>query len=157
MAEALSNLSDQTRSLVKGEIDTALRESWAKAKRSWPPAALIAASGVLILLTAASSYRLSLRLLEKRLSPAGAALAATAVYGAAAAAAAALGLRQLRDVPVPLPTQTVRQASGAVAGAASQAARAPVPGEPVPGESGTQHPAPAGDPAARAGGGGSDS
>lgn len=124
VAEALNNLSDQTRVLVKGEIDSALRETWEKAKRSGPPAMLLAASGALALLAAASAYRLTLRLLEKRLSPAGAAFAATVGYGSAAACAGVFGIRALREAPLPLPTQTAREASGAVADAVDQAGQA---------------------------------
>jgi hypothetical protein len=117
---ALNDLSDQTRALVKTEIDSALRETWQKAKQSGPSAMLLAASGMLALCAAASSYRLTLRLLEKWLSPAAAALTATVGYGAAAACAGVLGIRKLQGAPMPLPTQTVREASGAVADAASQ-------------------------------------
>jgi hypothetical protein len=124
VAEALNNLSDQTRVLVKSEIDSALRETWEKAKRSGPPAALLAASGVLSLFAAASAYRLTLRLLEKRLSPAGAAFAATVGYGAVAACAGVFGFRALREVPLPLPTQTAREATGAVAEVVDQAGHA---------------------------------
>jgi hypothetical protein len=124
VAEALNNLSDQTRGLVQSEIDSALRETWEKAKRSGPPAALLAAGGVLSLFAMASAYRLSLRLLEKRLSPAGAAFAATVGYGAAAACAGVAGIRALREAPLPLPTQTAREASGAVADAVNQAGQA---------------------------------
>jgi hypothetical protein len=70
IAKALTDLSDQSRVLVKSEIDSPLRETWEKARRSGPPAALAAASGALALLAAASAYRLTLRLLEERLPPA---------------------------------------------------------------------------------------
>ena len=119
MAEALHDLSDQTRVLVRHEIDAALREMWDKARQGGPAAALLAASGVLGLLAAASSYRLSLRLLEKRLPPATAALAAAVVYGTAAACAAVLGAQRMRELPLPVPAETMREASAAVAGATS--------------------------------------
>src|SRR5947209_16052965 len=99
-----------------------------KAKQSGPAAALLAAGGLLALGTIASSYQLSLRLLEKRLSPAGAALAATVGYGAAAAGVAALAIREFRKAPAPVPVQTVREASRAVAGANSETGQQPAPG-----------------------------
>lgn len=40
-----------------------------------------------------------------------------------AAGAGVLGIRKLQEAPLPLPVQTVREASGAVAGAASTADR----------------------------------
>lgn len=98
----------------------ALREIWQKAKQGGPAAALLAASGALGLLAAASSYRLSLRLLEKRLPPATAALVATGCYLAAAAGTGVLGARRMREVPLPVPTETVKDASAAMADAAAE-------------------------------------
>lgn len=121
MAEALHTLTDQTQKLARREIRSALRETWQKASASGPALGLLAASGVCALLAAASSYRLSLRLLEKRLPPASAALAATMVYGGAAAAAATLGIKWLRRLPPPVPAQTAQQAGQAVAAAAGEA------------------------------------
>jgi uncharacterized protein (DUF1684 family) len=92
-----------------------LREAWNKARQGGPAAGLLAASGVLALFATVSAYRLSLRLLEKRLSPAAAAFAATSGYGAAAVAAGVLGYARLRKAPLPLPTETAREAAGAVA------------------------------------------
>ena len=74
IAEALGDLSEQTRILVRREIDAAQREMWEKAKESAPALALLGAAGTLGLLAAASAYRLTLRLLERRLSPASAVL-----------------------------------------------------------------------------------
>jgi hypothetical protein len=99
IAEALHDLSDHTAALARRKVDSALRETWNKARQSGPPAALLAASGVLALFATVSAYRLSLRLLEKRVSPAVAALAATSGYGAAAAASG----------------ETARETAGAVA------------------------------------------
>jgi hypothetical protein len=123
IAEALGDLSEQTRVLVRGEVDAAQREMWEKAKASAPALALVVAAGALGLLAAASSYRLSLRLLEMRLSPPAAALAATAGYGAGAACAAVLAARQVRELPSLFPAQTAKQAREALAGAAAEAGR----------------------------------
>jgi hypothetical protein len=120
IAEALHDLSDSTAALAKREARAALKEMWEKARQNSPAGALLAAAGVLALLAAASSYQMSLRLLEKRLSPAAAALAATAGYGTAAAAAGALGWARLRKAPLPLPTQTAQETAGAVAEADSR-------------------------------------
>jgi uncharacterized protein (DUF1684 family) len=115
IAEALHDLSDHTAALARREINSALRETWSKARQGGPAAALLAASGVLALFATASAYRLSLRLLERRLSPATAALVATSGYGAAAAVAGVLGYTRLRKVPLPLPAETARETAGAVA------------------------------------------
>ena len=115
IAEALHDLSDHTAALARREVTSAVREMWGKARQSGPAAALLAASGVLALFATVSAYRLSLRLLEKRLSPVAAAFTATCGYGAAAAAAGALGYLRLRQAPRPLPTETARETAGAVA------------------------------------------
>jgi hypothetical protein len=114
IADTLHDLSDQTRVLVRREVNSALREMWHKATKSGPGIGLLAASGALALFAAASSYRLSLRLLEQRLSPVTSALIATAGYGAAAAGAGVLGARLLRQAPPPLPTDTAKEARQAV-------------------------------------------
>jgi hypothetical protein len=121
MTDALHNLTDQTQKLARHEIANALRETWQKASASAPALGLLAGGGCCALLAVASSYRLSLRLLEKRLSPVSAALTAAAVYGAAAAAATTLGIQRLRRLPLPVPARTVQQAEQAVAAATEEA------------------------------------
>jgi hypothetical protein len=115
IAEALHDLSDHTAALARREVNSALRETWNEARQGGPAAALLAASGVLALVATVSAYRLSLRLLEKRLSPVAAAFAATSGYGTAAAAAGVLGYTRLRQAPLPLPAETARETDGAVA------------------------------------------
>jgi hypothetical protein len=115
IAEALGDLSEQTRILVRHEIDAAQREMWEKAKDSAPAFALVATAGALGLFAAASSYRLSLRLLEKRLPPSAAAFAATVGYGAGAAWTAVLAARRIRGLPPPFPAETAKRAGKAVA------------------------------------------
>jgi Putative Actinobacterial Holin-X, holin superfamily III len=114
IAAAVSDLSDQTRLLVRREIDAAVQEMWTKAKRSAPAVVLTGASAGLLLLSAACAYQFSLRLLERRLSPASAAMAAAAAYGAAGAFTGVLGIRQLRNAQLPLPTRTMQQTTAAV-------------------------------------------
>jgi hypothetical protein len=123
IAEALGDLSDQTRVLVRHEVEAAQREMCEKAKASAPALVLLVAAGALGLLAAASSYRLSLRLLETRLSPPAAALAATLAYGGGAACAAVLAARQIRQLPPLFPAETARQAREAVTEAVAEAGR----------------------------------
>ena len=54
IAEALHDLSDHTAALARREVDSALRETWNKARQSGSPAALLAASGVLALFATVS-------------------------------------------------------------------------------------------------------
>jgi Putative Actinobacterial Holin-X, holin superfamily III len=127
MAEALHTLTDETQQLARREMTAALREMWAKARASGPALGLLAVSGCCGLLAAASGYRLSLRLLERRLPPASAALVAALGYGAAAAGAATLAVQRLRQAPLPIPSGTARQAGQAAAAAAAEAASRPDP------------------------------
>ena len=127
MAQAVGDLSEQTRRLVRQELDAAQQEIRDKVTEIAPALALAAAAGGFGLLAAASAYRLSLRLFEKGLPPAAAAFAATIGYGAAAAGAAVLAARRIRSMPPLFPVGTARQASQAVAdvtGRAGASARA---------------------------------
>jgi Putative Actinobacterial Holin-X, holin superfamily III len=128
IAETLHELSDQTRNLVRREVNSALLEMWRKTRQGGPAVGLLAASGALAAFAVASSYQLSLRLLEKRLSPATAAAVATMGYGAAAAAAGVLGVRLLRQLPLPLPTETARETTQAVAEANQEVSPGSLPG-----------------------------
>jgi hypothetical protein len=121
IADALQELSENSRVLVRQEVDAAQREMWAKAKDSAPAFGLLGAAGVLGLFAAAASYRLSVKMLEKLLPPVPAALTAAAAYGAGAAYTAILATRRLRELPSLLPTQTARQVRETVADTATQA------------------------------------
>ena len=121
VADAVQGLTIQTQVLIRREIEAVLREMRDKAWTYAPGVVLLAASGALGLMATASAYRLSLRLLEKRLSRTSAALIAVVGYGIAAAGTSLLGAQRLRDVPPPLPTQTARATSEAIADSATQA------------------------------------
>jgi Putative Actinobacterial Holin-X, holin superfamily III len=120
IADALSDLTEQTRNLVRREVEAAQREMFGKAKASVPVAGLLAATGVLGLLAAASSYRLGLRLLEKVLPPATAALVATVAYGGGAGFAAVVAVRKIHKLPPPFPTETAKDASAVIGDAAAE-------------------------------------
>lgn len=106
---------------MRREIGDAQKEMWSRAKAAAPAFGLLGSSGVLALVAGASSYRYALRLLEKKLSPTKAAFVAMVVSGGAAAAAGAAGVRRLREVGPPLPTQTARRTEAVVAQAADEA------------------------------------
>jgi len=101
IADALGNLSEQTRLLVRREIDSAQRELWGKVKASAPAATLVATAGVLAVLATASAYRCSLRLLEKGLPP------------------AVAGAQRLRELPAPFPTETAHETATLLAESAT--------------------------------------
>jgi hypothetical protein len=109
VADALRDLSDNSRVLVRHEIAAAQQEMWGKAKQALPAAGLLAAAAFFGVLSAAASFRLSIRLLEKGLPPAAAAFTAAAGYGVAAGAAGAVGMRRLRQIQPLFPTETARE------------------------------------------------
>lgn len=118
--EAVQDLSDQTRLLVRREIAAAVREMAGRARQGIPAAALLASAGILGIFTVVSSYRLSLRLLERRLSPVAAATVAMTGYGTGAACAAAAAAWQIRRTPLPVPARTARDAGQTLASAAAR-------------------------------------
>lgn len=120
VSDALQDLSDNTRLLVREEVAAAQRETWDKVRRAAPGLALLAGASCFAAAAAAASFRLSLHLLEKSLSPTSAAFTATAVYGAAAGTAGALGVWRLRQAGPLFPVDTARQAAGDIADAARQ-------------------------------------
>ena len=107
-AAAFARLSEETAALVRQEIESVRAELLGRARRLAPSAGLLAAGGLAGAFATASAYRLSVRLLEARLSPASAALVATMGYGAVAAGTLAAAIRQLREAPAPFPADTVR-------------------------------------------------
>ena len=121
VADALHDLSENSRALVRHEIAAAQREMLGKARQSLPALGLLGAAALCGTFSAAASFRLSLRLLEKRLPPATAAFAAAAGYGVAAGAAAAVGLQRLQAVQPLFPAETARDTASKVAGVAEQA------------------------------------
>jgi putative superfamily III holin-X len=122
VADALHDLSDNSRALVRHEIGAAQREMLGKAKQALPALGLLGAAAFLGTLSAAASFRLSVRLLEKTLPPATAAFVAAAGYSVAAGAAAALGIQRLRAVQPLFPAETARDTARTVADATGQAA-----------------------------------
>lgn len=103
IADAFSQLSEETQRLVRQEIERARGEVWQRATAMAPAVALLAVGCGMALASAASAYRLSLRVLERATGPGTAAFLATAGFGAAAVVALEAGRERLRDAPVPLP------------------------------------------------------
>jgi hypothetical protein len=122
VADALHDLSDNSRALVRHEIAAAQREMLGKAKQALPALGLLGAAAFFGTLSAAASFRLSVRLLEKSLPPAAAAFAAAAGYGMAAGAAAVMGVQRLQAIRPLFPAETARDTARTVADATGQAA-----------------------------------
>lgn len=120
IAEALGDLSQQTRLLAREEINAAQQEMWAKTKAAAPALGLTAAAGVCAVMTGASLYRFSLRLLEKRFPPPTAALLATIAYGSITGGVGVAAARQLRNTPPPFPTETARDVGALATEAAAE-------------------------------------
>src|SRR5579884_1060069 len=95
VSHALNDLSEQTRLLVRQEVQAAREEVVERLRAAAPGVGLAAVAGVLGMTAAASAYRWFLRLLEKMLPPATAAFVATALPGAVAGMAAVAAKRKL--------------------------------------------------------------
>ena len=121
IADALGQLSEETRMLVRQELDRGRQELFERAKELAPSLGLLALGGGMGLAAAASGYRLVLRILERMSTPAVAAFLATAGFGAGAAVALKAGVAQLQDAPLPFPVSTATQAAQDAAATVQQA------------------------------------
>jgi flagellar biosynthesis GTPase FlhF len=122
VTDAVRDLSENTKILVRREIEAAELEMLDKAKQALPAIGLLGAAGFFGVLSLAASYRLSVRLLEKTMPPATAAFVAAAGYGAVAGASGAVGIQRLRSAEPPVPAETVRTTAKAAAGKAKAVA-----------------------------------
>jgi hypothetical protein len=122
VADALRDLSDNSRALVRHEITAAQQEMWGKAKQALPAAGLLGAAACCGALSVAALFRFSIKVLEKSLSPAAAAFTAAAGYGVAAGVAGALGRQKLRQAPPLFPAETIREAVTTAADTTARAA-----------------------------------
>jgi Putative Actinobacterial Holin-X, holin superfamily III len=97
--------------------EAAQREMAEKARQRVPALRFGALAGTFGVLAAASTYRLNVLLLERKLPPELAALVAAAAYTGGAGCAAYLAARRWRGLPAPLPTETARQVAEIIADA----------------------------------------
>ncbi len=113
--ELLRTLTEDVRSIVRGEVASARQEMTEKALAARPAAAMLGGAAVLGALATGTSAAVVLRFLDKVFPPVTAAVAATALLGGGAAALARAGLEELRRVGPPVPERTIESVKADVA------------------------------------------
>jgi len=124
IADTLDQLSSQTRRLVQTEVRAARDELLDRLRQAAPAAALATVAAGCGVLAVASSYRLSMRVLEAMTSPGTAAVLALAGYGTAGIAAGQAARRRFAELGPLFPRDLVRQNAAVVSRAAGEAAAA---------------------------------
>jgi len=120
-ADLVKQLSEQTTSLVRKEIELAQAELTAKGKAAGEGAGLFGAAGVVALLALGTLTALILSLLDKAMDFSLAALLVTLVYAAVAGFLALNGRTRIKRGMPPAPEQTVETVKEDVQWAKSQA------------------------------------
>jgi hypothetical protein len=122
IAGTIGDLSQQTRNLVRREIDSARMEMLEGVKAGAPVVVGFLAAGLSATLALASAYQWTLRILERRMSPAGAAFTASVAYGGVSVALATSAWKKRDKLDRLFPTRT---AQATVAGARQAATDTP--------------------------------
>lgn len=115
LADAVHGLTEQTKVLVRSEVSAMQREMFDRLKSNGPAVALTAGAIVSGTFAGAALYRLSIRTLEKWLSPMTASLVAALGYGFAAGRLGMAGVRAFKSARVPAPVNTAKDLGAAVA------------------------------------------
>jgi hypothetical protein len=113
----MAESAEENLALARYVAEAAQREMWGKARQRVPALRFGALAGTFGVLAAASTYRLNVLLLERKLPPEVAAFVAAAAYTGGAGCAALLAARRWRGLPAPLPTETAHQVAEILAGA----------------------------------------
>jgi uncharacterized membrane protein YqjE len=107
IGELLKQLSEQTSTLVRQELDLAKAEMAQKGKKAGKGAGIIGAAGVLGLLALGTFTAFLIALLSTGMKTWIAALIVTIVYAAGAGIAAMTGKNKVQEATPPVPQQTV--------------------------------------------------
>lgn len=113
--DLVRTLTEQVRSLVRGEVASAQQEMAEKARAAQPAAGMLGGAAALGALAAGTSAVVVVRFLDKIFPPLTSAVVATGVLGGAAAALARAGVEELRRVGPPLPERTIESVKADVA------------------------------------------
>jgi len=120
IGELLKQLSEQTATLVRQELDLAKAEMQEKGRRAGVGIGLIGAGGVLALVAVGASAATLILILAEWMDAWIAALIVTLVYAAGAAVLAMLGKEKVGEATPPVPEQTIETVKEDVQWAKSQ-------------------------------------
>jgi hypothetical protein len=118
-AELLRTLTEDVRSLVRGELESARREMADKALAARPAVAMLGGAAVLGALAAGTSAAALVRALDRFLPPTASAVVATALLGGGAAALASAAQEELRRIGPLVPERTVESVKADIAAVAA--------------------------------------
>lgn len=107
VGDLLKQLSQQTSTLVRQELDLAKAEMTEKGKKAGKGAGIIGAAGILGLLALGSFTAFLIALLSTGMKTWIAALIVTILYAAAAGVAAMTGKNKVQEATPPVPQQTI--------------------------------------------------
>jgi uncharacterized membrane protein YqjE len=105
--DLVKQLSEQTSTLVRQEIELAKAELSAKGKKAGEGAGFVGAAGIVALLALGTLTALVLSLLDKAMDFSLAALLVTLAYGGIAAALGLVGKNRIKEGMPPAPEHTV--------------------------------------------------
>jgi uncharacterized membrane protein YqjE len=107
LGDLLKQLSEQTSTLMRQEIDLARAELTVKGKELGAGAGMLAAAGVVALLALGALTAMFVALLDTAMATWLAALIVTVVYGAVAGVLALQGKNKVQDATPPVPERAV--------------------------------------------------
>lgn len=113
--DLLRTLTEQVRSLVRGEVASAQQEMAEKARAAQPAAGMLGGAAVLGVLATGTSAVVVIRFLDKVFPPLTSAVVATALLGGGAAALAKAGAEELKRIGPPVPERTIESVKADVA------------------------------------------
>ncbi|HEX8519515.1 MAG TPA: phage holin family protein [Pseudonocardia sp.] len=113
--DLVRTLTEQVRSLVRGEVASAQQEMAEKARAAQPAAGMLGGAAALGALAAGTSAVVVVRFFDKIFPPLTSAVVATGVLGGVAAALARAGAEELKRVGPPVPERTIESVKADVA------------------------------------------